>query len=76
MSSVLPQEPGTLPSDWLFYEEMTRSAQGKHGGMACVRCCTVLSPLTVAMFAGPAKLPADALKDAPEDDFSKDGVNN
>ncbi|KAL4228088.1 3'-5' RNA helicase ythdc2 [Mactra antiquata] len=73
ISSVLPQKPGGLPSDWLFYEEMTRSNQGQHGGMACIRCCTILSPLTVAMFAGPAKLPADALKDTPETDL-EDGV--
>ncbi|XP_045156414.2 3'-5' RNA helicase YTHDC2-like [Mercenaria mercenaria] len=66
-SSVLPQQAGVLPSEWLFYEEMTRSGKRSIGGLACVRCCTVISPATVAIFAGPSKLPSDALKDTAEE---------
>ena len=66
-SSVLPQQFGVLPTDWLFYEEMTRAGKGSYGGVACVRCCTVVSPATVAIFAGPSKLPSDALKDSADE---------
>ena len=59
LSSVIPQKCVSLPSDWMLYEEMTRSGLG----LSCVRCCTVMSPATVAMFAGPAKLPPDAVKE-------------
>ncbi|XP_052279613.1 3'-5' RNA helicase YTHDC2-like isoform X2 [Dreissena polymorpha] len=63
-SSVLPTEPRSLPSDWLLYEEMTQAGQGSsYTSLACIRCCTLVSPITVALFAGPAKLPADAVKD-------------
>jgi hypothetical protein len=64
---VLPQKVGVLPTDWLFYEEMTRAGKGSYGGLACVRCCTVVSPATVAIFAGPSKLPSDALKDTADE---------
>ncbi|XP_060581690.1 3'-5' RNA helicase YTHDC2-like [Ruditapes philippinarum] len=67
ISSVLPQQVGVLPTDWLFYEEMTRAGKGSYGGLACVRCCTVVSPATVAIFAGPSKLPSDALKDTADE---------
>lgn len=67
ISSVLPRK-SALPSDWLFYEEMTRAGnQASFTGMACVKCCTILSPVTVAIFAGPSKLPADALREASEE---------
>ncbi|KAL3867100.1 hypothetical protein ACJMK2_044331 [Sinanodonta woodiana] len=70
MSSVLNPDPSggrikefkkfvtDLTSDWLLYEEMTRFNK-----MAFIRTCTLVSPITVAIFAGPAKLPADALRD-------------
>ncbi|XP_015929708.1 3'-5' RNA helicase YTHDC2 isoform X2 [Parasteatoda tepidariorum] len=45
-----------LPSDWLFYEEMMRA-----GSTAHAQNCTVVSPITVALFSGPARLPLDAL---------------
>ena len=48
-----------LPTDWLVYEEMTRAHR-----LAYVRCCTVVSPVTVAMFGGPAKLPPDTIREA------------
>ncbi|KAF5909510.1 putative ATP-dependent RNA helicase YTHDC2 isoform X1, partial [Clarias magur] len=45
-----------LPTDWLIYDEMTRAHR-----IASVRCCTAVSPLTVAVFGGRAKLPSSAL---------------
>jgi hypothetical protein len=42
----------TLPSDWLIYEEIGSSGQFCHA-----RCCIVISPMTVALFAGPARMP-------------------
>jgi len=63
-SSVLPDKPTRLPTDWVFYEEMTRPAVGStFKALACIRCCTVVSPVTVTLFAGPARLSPDALKD-------------
>ncbi|XP_060076466.1 3'-5' RNA helicase YTHDC2-like [Ylistrum balloti] len=69
MSSVVSQIPSSkktqksqfiksLHSDWLFYQEMTRFQRHP-----MVRTCTVVSPITVAIFAGPAKLSPDAVKD-------------
>ena len=49
----------SLPCDWLIYEEMTRSARIAH-----VRTVTLVSPITVALFAGPARLPLDAVSEA------------
>ena len=48
-----------LPTDWLAYDEMTRLHRTAH-----VKSCTVMSPVTIALFAGPAKLPIDAIKEA------------
>ncbi|XP_066993237.2 3'-5' RNA helicase YTHDC2 [Anabrus simplex] len=48
-----------LPSDWLLYEEMSRSGRFCH-----VRCCTLVTPITVALFAGPARMPLDAVSEA------------
>lgn len=48
----------TLPSDWLLYEEMNRV-----GRVCRIQTCTVVSPLTVAIFAGPSRLPLAALLD-------------
>lgn len=46
----------SLPSDWLIYEEMTRC-----GRFASARTCTLVTPITVAIFGGPARLSLDAL---------------
>ncbi|XP_072038537.1 3'-5' RNA helicase YTHDC2-like [Amphiura filiformis] len=46
----------SLPTDWLLYEEMTRSNH-----YTSVRCVTVITPITVALFAGPSRLALDAL---------------
>ncbi|XP_052792916.1 3'-5' RNA helicase YTHDC2-like isoform X2 [Mya arenaria] len=68
-SSVLPDKVGSLPSDWVFYEEMTRSGvTPAFKSLACIRTCTVVSPITVALFSGPAKLPADAIKETIQDE--------
>lgn len=48
--------PEKLPTDWLVFEEMSRA-----GKLCQIRMCTVISPITVALFAGPMRLPSDAL---------------
>ncbi|KAI5089109.1 putative ATP-dependent RNA helicase YTHDC2 isoform X1 [Silurus meridionalis] len=55
----------SLPTDWLIYDEMTRAHR-----TASVRCCTVVTPITVAVFGGSAKLPSTALQESstPQDD--------
>ncbi|XP_022600321.1 probable ATP-dependent RNA helicase YTHDC2 isoform X1 [Seriola dumerili] len=47
-----------LPTDWLIYDEMSRGHR-----MASVRCCSMVTPITVAMFGGCAKLPSSALQE-------------
>lgn len=47
-----------LPTDWLIYDEMTRAHR-----IANIRCCTVVTPVTVAIFSGPARLPSNALQE-------------
>nr|XP_040053239.1 3'-5' RNA helicase YTHDC2 isoform X1 [Gasterosteus aculeatus aculeatus]XP_040053241.1 3'-5' RNA helicase YTHDC2 isoform X1 [Gasterosteus aculeatus aculeatus] len=47
-----------LPTDWLIYDEMSRGHR-----MASVRCCSVLTAITVAIFGGCAKLPSSALQE-------------
>ncbi|KAM9338343.1 3'-5' RNA helicase YTHDC2 [Symphorus nematophorus] len=62
-----------LPTDWLIYDEMSRGHR-----MASVRCCSMVTPITVAIFGGCAKLPSSALQepalqkatDSPLDDTS------
>ncbi|KAM7024310.1 3'-5' RNA helicase YTHDC2-like [Acridotheres tristis] len=46
-----------LPTDWLIYDEMTRAHK-----TANIRCCSVVTPVTVALFCGPARLPSNALQ--------------
>ncbi|XP_014254890.1 probable ATP-dependent RNA helicase YTHDC2 isoform X2 [Cimex lectularius] len=48
-----------LPSDWIIYEELTKVGQQSY-----IRTATVVSPITVAVFAGPAKIPFDAYSDS------------
>ncbi|KAG8307678.1 3'-5' RNA helicase ythdc2 [Homalodisca vitripennis] len=48
-----------LPTDWVVYEELHRVGRLGH-----VRTCTVVSPLTVGIFAGPTRLPLDAMEDS------------
>ncbi|KAL1110287.1 hypothetical protein AAG570_008364 [Ranatra chinensis] len=47
-----------LPTDWVIYEELARV-----GRLVQLRTATVVSPLTVALFAGPSKIPFDAVSD-------------
>ena len=49
----------SLPCDWMVYEEMSRSGRFCH-----VRTVTLVNPLTVALFSGPAKLPMDVIYEA------------
>ena len=51
------QTVNKLPTDWLLYEEMTRTHL-----VSQIKACTVISAVTVALFAGPAKLPQDTVK--------------
>lgn len=48
-----------FPSEWIVYEEMSRNNR-----LASVRCCTMISPITVALFTGPAKLSPEIIKEA------------
>lgn len=45
----------TLPTDWLLFNAMTKT------GKTCfVECCTVVSPITIALFAGNIQTPIDS----------------
>ncbi|ROL53875.1 putative ATP-dependent RNA helicase YTHDC2 [Anabarilius grahami] len=57
----------SLPTDWLIYDEMTRAHR-----IASIRCCSAVTPLSVAIFGGCAKLPSSALQ---EHGAASDGVN-
>ncbi|XP_078314413.1 3'-5' RNA helicase YTHDC2-like [Crassostrea virginica] len=47
-----------IPTDWILYEEMSRYERS-----AYIRCCTAISPITVALFTGPIKLPPESVRD-------------
>ncbi|XP_014870965.1 probable ATP-dependent RNA helicase YTHDC2 isoform X1 [Poecilia latipinna] len=49
----------TLPTDWLIYDEMSRGHR-----MASVRCCSVVTSITVAMFGGGTKLLSSTLHES------------
>ncbi|KAM7393407.1 hypothetical protein PAMA_008186 [Pampus argenteus] len=46
-----------LPTDWLVYDEMSRSHR-----IASVRCCSLVTPVTVAIFGGCSKPSSCALQ--------------
>lgn len=48
-----------LPCDWLLYEEMSRTGRFCH-----VKMVTLVNPLTVALFCGPARLSVDVIYEA------------
>ncbi|KAM4527615.1 3'-5' RNA helicase YTHDC2 isoform 2-T3 [Odontesthes bonariensis] len=48
-----------IPTDWLIYDEMSRGHR-----MASVRCCSLVTPITIAIFGGSAKLPCSVLQEA------------
>ncbi|XP_077646398.1 3'-5' RNA helicase YTHDC2-like [Lonchura striata] len=58
-----------LPTDWLIYDEMTRAHK-----TANIRCCSVVTPVTVALFCGPARLQSNALQASSS--FQGGGVSN
>nr|XP_014346728.1 PREDICTED: probable ATP-dependent RNA helicase YTHDC2 isoform X2 [Latimeria chalumnae] len=58
-----------LPTDWFIYDEMTRAHR-----IANVRCCSAVTAVTVAIFAGPARLPSNALQEPSS--LKVDGVTN
>ncbi|OBS63863.1 hypothetical protein A6R68_07598, partial [Neotoma lepida] len=47
-----------LPTDWLIYDEMTRAHR-----IANIRCCSAVTPVTVLVFCGPARLASNALQE-------------
>ncbi|XP_045484287.1 3'-5' RNA helicase YTHDC2 [Pieris rapae] len=46
----------SLPTDWVVFEEISRV-----GRFCFIRCNTLVTPLTVALFSGPLRLPSGAL---------------
>ncbi|XP_010017187.1 PREDICTED: probable ATP-dependent RNA helicase YTHDC2, partial [Nestor notabilis] len=58
-----------LPTDWLIFDEMTRAHR-----IANIRCCSVVTPVTVLLFCGPARLPSNALQEPSS--FQGDGLSN
>ncbi|CAH2275039.1 probable ATP-dependent RNA helicase YTHDC2 isoform X2 [Pelobates cultripes] len=59
-----------LPTDWLIYDEMTRNHR-----IANIRCCSVVTPVTAAIFSGPARLPSNAMEE-PSISSAVDGVSS
>ncbi|XP_023389396.1 probable ATP-dependent RNA helicase YTHDC2 [Pteropus vampyrus] len=58
-----------LPTDWLIYDEMTRAHR-----IANIRCCSAVTPVTVLVFCGPARLASNALQEPTS--FRADGIPN
>ncbi|XP_029921977.1 3'-5' RNA helicase YTHDC2 isoform X2 [Myripristis murdjan] len=48
-----------LPTNWLIYDEMTQGHR-----IARVRCCSIVTPITVAIFGGCANTPPSALEES------------
>ena len=57
-----------LPSEWVVFDEMTKA-----GRLSLIKGVTVVSPLTVALFAGPNRLRADDV-DAADANYVKANV--
>ena len=55
-NSVLKKEVKALPSNWLIYEEMSRSTN-----VAIARHCSVVSPEAVFLFGGHSKVTPDMI---------------
>jgi glycine/serine hydroxymethyltransferase len=51
-----------LPSDWILYEEMSRA-----GHICHIRTCTLVTPITVFLFAGSSHMAYDPQFDGEED---------
>lgn len=48
-----------LPTDWIMFEELGRTGRFCH-----VKTCTLVSPVTVAIFSGPSRLPLETVCEA------------
>ena len=48
-----------IPTDWFVFDEMVRA-----GHLALVRGVTAVSPVTVLLFAGPNRMPVEAVTEA------------
>ncbi|CAL8280780.1 unnamed protein product [Lota lota] len=51
------QSVQTLPTDWVIYDELFEVDRS-----TTIRCCSLVTPITVAIFGGCAKLPSSALQ--------------
>ncbi|XP_069787051.1 3'-5' RNA helicase YTHDC2 isoform X3 [Narcine bancroftii] len=62
-----------LPTDWLIYDEMMRAHR-----IANIRCCSAVTPISVALFGGPARLSSSALQEpsSPRGNTYIDGIAN
>ncbi|XP_041816133.1 3'-5' RNA helicase YTHDC2-like isoform X2 [Chelmon rostratus] len=70
--SQVKENSPAYPTDWLIYDEMVRGHR-----MASVRCCSMVTPITVAIFGGCAKLPRSALQEpAVQKDSPLDGSDS
>uniref|UniRef100_A0A1A8UM43 RNA helicase n=1 Tax=Nothobranchius furzeri TaxID=105023 RepID=A0A1A8UM43_NOTFU len=73
LQSSTSKSAKTLPTDWLIYDEMSRGHR-----MASVRCCTLVTSITIAIFAGSTQPSCSGLQeptvhktnDGPLDDLS------
>lgn len=59
------KSPQSYPTDWLVYDEMSRGHR-----MVVIRCCSLVTPLTAAIFAGCAKLPFPGMEKLAEQSAS------
>ncbi|XP_057675789.1 3'-5' RNA helicase YTHDC2 isoform X2 [Corythoichthys intestinalis] len=67
--SKLPQ---ALPADWVVYDEMSRGHR-----IASVRCCTLVTAITVVMFAGGSRnLGSDVTKSTVQQDSLMDDMSD
>lgn len=48
-----------LPTDWIMFDELNRT-----GRLCFMKTCTLVSPITVAIFSGPARLPLESVIEA------------
>ncbi|XP_050434677.1 3'-5' RNA helicase YTHDC2-like isoform X2 [Adelges cooleyi] len=60
-----------LPSEWIIFEEMCSFSTKK-----CIKNCTVVSPMAVALFANAMKIPHDSVKNIEDLDDSDWDTND
>lgn len=61
-SDLKKKKHPSFPSEWFIYDELCRS-----GRRSLARTCTIISPVTLALMAGPVRLPPDAFSSASSD---------